>query len=160
MAPHLQRACLANLTNWAWFPSPMVEVENLLPRVTFWWPHLCALLTHGHTSKISEMANLISTVIKPLSHYTPSPFYPEGKVLAHKLKMVSDNENIQMCSLKFSLAKCYFPIPGARALNSYSNETNNLQVKDVTSNYTYNPRFSVYFIKPYSRSRFLHSRKV
>lgn len=75
--------------------------------------------------------------------------------------MVSDKEkNIQMCSLKFSLAKCYFPIPGARAFNSYSNEINNLQVKDVTSNYTYNPRSFVYFIKPYNRSRFLHSRKV
>lgn len=64
----LRKACLANLTNWAWFPSSTVEVENQLPRVTFWRPHLCALLTHSHTSQVSEMVNLISTVRKPLSH--------------------------------------------------------------------------------------------
>lgn len=46
---------------------------------------------------------------------------------------------MQRCSLKFSLAKCYFPVPGGRAFNSYSDEINNLQVKDVTSDYTYNP---------------------
>lgn len=41
----LRKACLANLTNWAWFPSSTVEVDNQLPRVTFWQIH-CAPYPH------------------------------------------------------------------------------------------------------------------